>query len=92
VSEKETRPHFRRAQQVERIGADQARLRENMKALKGSDLERKLIERYTGELAAQEDQLAALRREKADLEARPQAARSSLDAQLEALAIDVTLP
>jgi hypothetical protein len=47
--------------QVADIGKDQERVRENMKALRGSAEEKALTERYTRELNAQEDQLAALK-------------------------------
>ena len=47
------------------IGQDQERVRENMKALRGSAEEKALLQRYTRELNDQEDKLAQL---KADLE------------------------
>ncbi len=43
------------------IGKDQERVRENMKALRGSAEEKALTERYTRELNVQEDRLATLR-------------------------------
>ena len=43
------------------ISNDQARVRENMKALKGSPEEKALLTRYAQQLNGQEDQLAALR-------------------------------
>ncbi len=57
----------RRQQEETAISNDQARLRENMKALKGSAEERALLQRYTRQLDAQEDRLAALRKELGDL-------------------------
>ena len=47
--------------QVAEIDRDQARVRENMKALRGSDEEKALTQRYTRQLNEQEDRLAALR-------------------------------
>jgi len=47
--------------QIADIGRDQERVRENMKALRGSAEEKALIQRYTRELNDQEDRLAALR-------------------------------
>ena len=47
----------------ERISEDQERVRENLKALKGSDAEKALTERYTRQLSTQEDRLDALRKE-----------------------------
>jgi predicted RNase H-like nuclease (RuvC/YqgF family) len=49
--------------QIAEIGKDQERLRENMKALRGSPEEKALTERYTRELNSQEDQLATLKTE-----------------------------
>lgn len=53
-------------QAIGAIGQDQERLRENMKALRGSDEEKALLQRYTRELNDQEDKLAQM---KADLQA-----------------------
>ena len=57
---------------------DQQRLRENMKSLKGSAEEKKLLERYTQQLDAQETRLEALR--KADPAARSAKANRARDA------------
>jgi hypothetical protein len=46
--------------QIAEIDRDQQRLRENMKALRGSAEEKALTQRYTRQLADQEDKLAAL--------------------------------
>ena len=70
---------------------DQKRLRENLSALKGNAAERSLIQRYTGELNRQEDELATLRHAIADLESKRQEARNKLDAMLERLALDTKL-
>ena len=51
-----------RQKDIDRIVADQARLRENMKALRGSSEEKSLLQRYTGELDQQETQLDSLRK------------------------------
>jgi hypothetical protein len=50
-------------QEVERINREQTRLRENMKALKGSPEEKALLQRYVGQLNTQEDRLAGLNQE-----------------------------
>jgi hypothetical protein len=47
--------------QIADIDRDQARVRENMKALRGSEEEKALTQRYTRQLNDQEDRLAALR-------------------------------
>ena len=44
-------------QEMESIDKDQSRLRENIKALKGSSEEKALLQRYTKELDDQEDRL-----------------------------------
>jgi hypothetical protein len=70
---------------------DQKRLRENLSALKGNAAERSLIQRYTGELNRQEDELATLRRALSDLESKRQEARNKLDSMLERLTLDTKL-
>jgi hypothetical protein len=73
---------------VAEIAKDQDRLRENMKALKGSAEERDLLKRYTGELNSQEDKLAALRSQLATLHAQRNAADAEFQAKLSAVDID----
>jgi len=51
-----------RQKDIDRIVADQARLRENMKALRGSAEEKALLQRYSSELDQQETQLDSLRK------------------------------
>ena len=79
---------IQRRQEVDRIGSDQARIRENMKALKGSPEEKSLIQRYTGELNGQEDRLAAIRKELEDLQSRRNDAAAELDRMVMAVNID----
>jgi hypothetical protein len=76
---------------VAEIAKDQDRLRENMKALKGSAEERDLLKRYTGELNAQEDKLAALRGQLATLHAQRTAADAEFQAKLEMVDVDEAL-
>ncbi len=52
-----------RHNEVDRIGREQARIRENMKSLKGSAEEKALVQRYVTGLNQQEDRLAALNSE-----------------------------
>ena len=47
--------------QIAEIERDQLRVRENMKALRGTDEEKALTQRYTRQLGEQEDRLATLR-------------------------------
>lgn len=80
-----------RRSQVSNISEDQQRLRENMKALKGSSEEKALIERYVRELNEQEDRVIALRREISEMQQKRDAAQSALNTMVEALQMDVTL-
>ena len=76
---------------MDRIASDQSRIRENMKALKGTAEEKALIQRYTGELNAQEDRLAAIRRELEDLQRSRDQAAAELDRMVMAMDIDESL-
>jgi hypothetical protein len=68
-----------RKTESDEIDKDQARVRENMKALKGSSEEKALIQRYVGQLDSQESRLATLRKEMADLTAQQNAAHAELE-------------
>jgi hypothetical protein len=70
------------------IASDQGRIRENMKALKGSPEEKALLQRYTHQLDEQEDRLAVLRAQISDLQARRQKESDQLDRILAAIAVD----
>jgi hypothetical protein len=70
------------------IATDQGRIRENMKALKGSPEEKALLQRYTHQLDEQEDRLAALRKERADLNVKHQQAADQLDKILAEISLD----
>jgi hypothetical protein len=67
-----------REAETKTIAADQARVRENMRALKGSSEERDLLQRYVRQLTAQEDQLELLRGEIEKLRAGHAAAQAEL--------------
>jgi hypothetical protein len=77
--------------QVSSISDDQQRVRENMKALKGSAEEKALVERYVRELNEQEDRVQSLRREITEMQQKRDSAQSGLNEILEALQMDVTL-
>ena len=64
---------------------DQQRLRENMKALKGSAEEKTLLQRYTRQLNDQEDQLEKLKKEIAEVTARQEKAQEAVDKMIEDL-------
>ncbi len=68
-----------RKRESDQIAADQNRIRENMKALKGSSEEKALLQRYVGQFDAQESRLAVLRKESADLSVQETQARAELD-------------
>ena len=72
----------------DQIAADQNRIRENMKALKGSSEEKALLQRYVGQLDAQESRLGALRKETADLTAQENAAKAELDRMILEVNVD----
>jgi hypothetical protein len=76
-----------RQKDIDRIVADQARLRENMKALKGSSEEKALLQRYTSELDQQETQLDSLRKNIQSTEAE----RDKADAELQDMIANVRL-
>jgi hypothetical protein len=76
---------------IDHIFQDQERLRENMKALKGTPEEKALAQRYTGELNDQEMQLGTLRTEISNLETMQKQAQQDLDATIEKLTFDTDL-
>ena len=77
-----------RQQEVDSISSDQARIRENMKALKGSPEEKTLLQRYTRQLDEQEDRLTALRSQIADLKGKRLQASQQLDQILAEISLD----
>jgi hypothetical protein len=72
----------------DQIGADQNRIRENMKALKGTSEERSLLQRYVGQLDSQETRLDALRKQSEDLTAQENQANSELDLMIMSVDLD----
>ena len=68
------------ANEISTIGTDQQRVRENMKALRGSDEEKALVQRYTRELNAQEDRLDALQADQKKATAERDQRRAELSA------------
>ncbi|HEX6973269.1 MAG TPA: DUF4139 domain-containing protein [Vicinamibacterales bacterium] len=65
-------------QKREEIARDQERLRENMKALRGSAEEKQLLQRYTRQLDEEETELDALKKSIATAEAARDKARGEL--------------
>lgn len=80
-----------RQKDIDRIVADQARLRENMKALKGSAEEKALLQRYTRELDQQETELDSLRKTIQDTESQRDKANNVLDDMIANLDLDATI-
>jgi chromosome segregation ATPase len=80
-----------RQKDIERIVDDQGRLRENMKALRGSAEEKTLLQRYTRQLDEQETRLDGLRKKIEETEAQRDQANSMLEKLIADLQIDATL-
>jgi hypothetical protein len=81
----------RRDEETRKIFDDQQRLRENLKALKGSPEERALTQRYTHQLADQETRLGTLKQESADLQTKSDEAQKDLNDLIQNLDLDATL-
>jgi hypothetical protein len=79
-----------RKRESDQIAADQNRIRENMKALKGSSEEKALLQRYVGQLDAQESRLAALRKESSDLTVQQHQASAELGRMIMEVSVDET--
>jgi hypothetical protein len=77
--------------QMSSIAEDQQRVRENMKALKGSSEEKALVERYARELNDQEDRVQSLQHEISDLQQKRDAAQEALTEMIEGLELEATL-
>jgi hypothetical protein len=80
-----------RQKDIDHIVDDQGRLRENMKALRGSAEEKALLQRYTRQLDEQETQLEGLRKKIQDTEARRDQANEELEKMIDELQIEATL-
>jgi hypothetical protein len=80
-----------RQAEANKIAEDQQRLRGNMSALKAGSGEQQLVKRYVAQLNQQEDRIAVLRKETADLNQQLARAREELGSLIEALTLDVEL-
>src|SRR4051794_10406040 len=76
-----------RRQELDSINRDQGRIRENMKTLKGSAEEKDLVQRYTRQLNSQEDRLATLNKETADLQTQQSQEQQKLEAMVQQITI-----
>ena len=79
-----------RQKDIDRIVDDQGRLRENMKALRGSGEEKALLQRYTKQLDDQETELAALRKKIQDTETQRDAAQTQLETMIDQLHLEAS--
>jgi hypothetical protein len=80
-----------RQKDIERIVDDQGRLRENMKALRGSAEEKALLQRYTRQLDEQETRLDGLRKKIQETEAQRDKENELLEKMIDALQIEGTM-
>ena len=80
-----------RQKDIDRIVDDQGRLRENMKALRGSAEEKALLQRYTHQLDEQETRLESLRRKIQETEAERDRQNEVLEKMIDDLQLEATL-
>ena len=78
-------------EEMKKIFDDQQRLRENMKALKGSSEEKLLVQRYTQQLNDQETRLEKLGKEIEQLQKEMDAAQGVVDQMIRELAVDTAV-
>jgi hypothetical protein len=74
--------------EVDSIGEDQDRVRQNLEALKGTAEEKALAQRYVKELDEQETRLATLKKAIADIQAKRKQAQQELDDTIEHFTFD----
>jgi hypothetical protein len=77
-----------KSNEINRITQEQNRLRENMKALKGSAEEKQLLQRYVRQLNEQEDDLDRLRKEIETLNSRRMVEQATLAKMAEEISFD----
>jgi hypothetical protein len=90
VAELDSRKEARDAE-MKKIFDDQQRLRENMKALKGSSEEKLLVQRYTQQLNGQETRLDKLGKEMEQIQKEIDAAQGVVDQTIRELAVDAAV-
>jgi uncharacterized phage infection (PIP) family protein YhgE len=78
-------------EEAQKIFDDQQRLRENLKALKGTPEEKALVQRYTRQLDQQETRLEEMRREIKGLKEQEEEAQKKIAAMIEALRFEGSL-
>ena len=77
--------------QIASISEDQQRVRENMKALKGSAEEKTLVERYARQFNQQEDEVGTLHEQISDLQHRREQARKALNELIEGITLEAKI-
>jgi hypothetical protein len=80
-----------RQAQITTISEDQQRVRENMKALKGSAEEKTLVERYARQLNQQEDQMESLHKQISDLQQKRDDAQKALNNSVQQLSLEAKI-
>jgi len=80
-----------RQAQITSISEDQQRVRENMKALKGSAEEKTLVERYARQLNQQEDQMESLHKQISDLQQKRDEAQKVLNNSVQQLSLEAKI-
>jgi chromosome segregation ATPase len=80
-----------RQAQITSISEDQQRVRENMKALKGSAEEKTLVERYARQLNQQEDQMESLHKQISDLQQKRDDAQKALNNSVQQLSLEAKI-
>jgi hypothetical protein len=80
-----------RQAQITSISEDQQRVRENMKALKGSAEEKTLVERYAHQLNQQEDQMESLHKQISDLQQKRDEAQKVLNNSVQQLSLEAKI-
>jgi chromosome segregation ATPase len=80
-----------RKAQITSISEDQERVRENMKALKGSAEEKTLVERYARQLNQQEDQMESLHKQISDLQQKRDDAQRVLNNSVQQLSLEAKI-
>jgi hypothetical protein len=81
----------KRENERRQIFSDQQRLRENLKALKGTPEEKALTQRYVQQLNDEETRLDLLQKESADYTAQRDKAQTDLNALIESMSFDTTI-
>ncbi len=74
--------------ELNEIGVDQSRVRQDLQALKGTPEEKALAQRYVKELDDQETRLGTLKKEILDVQAKRKQAQQELDDMIEHAALD----